>query len=127
MPYEKSVAYENQTKEELHKRLIGESKELVLYLKPYYKNIKLREGFDEERYHHWAFAHTDAKTEIAIRPREQIPYRLIVIGDKIGWEGVLGHEKEHVLNPDEPREYVIDLLGGRRERDYIRSSKVRLY
>ena len=87
MTYEKPVIYADQANEELYKILVGESRELILKPvdpEPDYKNIKLREEFDEERYHPWGvLGHTNAETEICIRPREQIPYWLIVLGDKI--------------------------------------------
>ncbi len=124
--YHRIPVYTDKKLDDFYKGSLGDSVELRLNPEPDYKNIKLRE-FDEERYHPFAFAHTDVNTEIAILPREKIPYNLVGNASIKGWGFVLSHEEEHILNPNEYREPVIDLLGGRVEREDIRSLKIRLY
>jgi hypothetical protein len=91
-----------------------------------YINIKLRENFREDLYVPVAVAHTDCETEIAIRPREQIPYWEIGSDSIRGADFVLNHEKEHVLDHGKGSEYVIDNRAARKDRNYARS-KVRTY
>ena len=126
MIYDTMPAYRDEITKAKYTSLLGGSRIPVVDPKAFltdpkadYKLVKVW-PIDEERYHPWALAHTNVESDIAINPPEKIPY-------EFGPDSVLRHEREHILNPDEPSERKIDLLGGRRERDDIRSRNIRLY